>query len=182
MKKNQAYIYKYSYVIIIFLVGLVLTFALASFQNTYFAAVEKYNNAVSFGVWEEFSPATRNTILGLQANVELAKQNMQYNTLFAFLLSVIFLALGNYFYVILGVKKNFTTDSPSKKLLKHIFLTISIVEIVCFVTLIIFGTKEYIGLNFWTLFYVNIMLAIIVVVVSLQIQYWLKPKQVEEVS
>lgn len=178
---NKVYIYKYFYALIMFLAILILPFLLLTFENEYYEALDEYNNAVSYAVSEEFQfeEEFRNEILAIQDSVEAAKIIQHYKGFVTIMMLIIFLSLFNYVYIKIGMKYRILNYTSAMHLNKKLVVTVSIVEIVYLVFLLIFASREYIGINFWTLFFVNIIIVIFVIVLSLQIQYLLKPKTKE---
>lgn len=178
---NKVYIYKYFYALIMFLAILILPFLLLTYENEYYEALNEYNDAVSYAVSEEFQfdETFRNQILDLQDKVEEAKTIQRYKGFVTIIMIIIFISLFNYVYINIGLKYRVLSNSTSMNLNKKLVVTVSIVEIVYLVFLLIFVSKEFIGINFWTLFFVNIIIVIFVIVLSLQIQYLLKPKTKE---
>ncbi|MCK9470843.1 MAG: hypothetical protein WC006_02690 [Bacilli bacterium] len=180
-KLNRVYIFKYFYALIMFLGILMLPFLLLSFQNEYEEVLEEYNDAVTFALSEEFvlTKEEKDIILDLHNQVKKVHIAKQYKTFNAFMIIVIFLILFNYLYIQFGLKYKILENNANLVLNKRLLLITTIVEILYFVLLLVFSSGEYIGINFWTLFFINIIVVIFVVVLALQIQYLLKPKTKE---
>lgn len=181
-KVSRIYVYKYFYALIMFLGFLILAFLLSTFESNYNEVVDEYNDAVKYAVSENFSDETKEHILDLYAKVEDAKILQRYSNFVSIMIIFIFLALFNFFYLKFGVKLKIINNTPSLALTRHLLLTASIIEIVYFLILVIFIDHDYIGINFWTLFFVNIIIMVFVAVLSLQIQYLLKPKAKESLE
>ena len=171
---NKVYLYRYFYALIIFLGILALAFLFMNFENQYNKIVDEYNDIVRYAVSEEFTGTVRNEVLDKLAEVEEARIVNNYRSFTSTLIIIIFLSLFNYFYIRFGYKFNLLKESAGINLNKRILLLISIIEIIYFVGLQIFGNPTFIGLNLWTLFLVNIIIVVFIVVIALQIEYFLK--------
>lgn len=175
--RNKMFFYKYFYIIIIFICILAVPFFALRFQDQYYDVVDEFIETVEYSVSEEFSPATRNKVLSLSDEVKIAKITFHYKTFMATMIIIVFLSLFSYLYYTFGMKFKCLSITPSNKLNKNIVFVISIVEIVYFVGVRVFAAKELIGNHFWTLFFVNIIIVILAIVVLLQLQFLLKSKQ-----
>jgi len=181
-KVNRNYLYNYLYALIMFLGILTLTFLFSTFENYYNEVVDEYNDAIKYAISENFSEETKENILRLNAEVEKAKIEQRYNNFVSIMIVFIFLIMFNYFYITVGKVYKCLKKTPSLDLMSKLLVTTGIFEILYFLVLVIFVSNSTIGNNFWTLFYVNIMIMIFVVVLSLQIQYLIKPKKKESLD
>ena len=178
-KTNKMYLYKYFYVLIIFLGIISLPFLFMKFETEYQEVVSEYNEVVLFAAEEGFDIVLRDDILNLYAKVEDAKLVKNYKSYVSLSIVIIFLLLFNYFYIRLGYKLNIFTISESSKLNKKLLIVLTFFEIIYFVCLLIFSDYLFIGTHYWTLFLVNIVLIILIIVITLQIEYFIKNKSEE---
>ena len=103
-KNSSIYLFKYFYVIIMFLAILLLPFLLYNYENDYNEVLDEYNDVVQYAVSEGFSESSKNEILNLVEELKEANIIMHYKSFVSLMLIIIFLALFNFFVIKLVTK------------------------------------------------------------------------------
>lgn len=168
---NKEYIYKYFHWIIIFVLCISIPFIFSSLEKNHYESHEKLNDAIIKALDEDDVDASKTEILELMEIEEETKNLMRYKKFLTIAIFLVLVGLINFLFSYFGVKYYFYQQNELRKLYSTFSLALGIIEVMYLVVLLLATSRIYIGTNYWSILFINVILIVITIIIGLQYRY-----------
>lgn len=168
---NKEYIYRYFHWIIVFVLCISIPFIFSSLEKNYYDSHEKLNDAIIKALDEDDVDASKTDILELMEIEEKAKSLMQYQKFLIIAIFLVLVGLLNFLFSYFGVKYHIYQQNELRKLYSTFSLALVILEVIYVFVLLLITSRSYIGTNYWSILFINVILIIIMIIIGLQYRY-----------